>query len=497
MKIVTLLNRRAEQFPEKPAIFFKDNSISFTQLKETVFKLANGLSQLGIKPQDKVGIYLPNWPEYAYSYLSLFCLGATVVPLDYMLTESEMASCLNHCEARFLIAKAKDMEVIKKLKKDVSTLQNVILLSDKQEGFLNFEDLISNSSAEFQEREINEEDLSLIMYTSGTTGRPKGIMLTYKHLNACPEAIDHFVDLTDKDTMISVLPFSHVAGLMYIQLTIYYGLTLILMERFNPYEFLKRVQVHKVTCFYLVPSMYYAILQLKEFEKCDLSSIRWVDVFGAPSAPELLRRFHQYCPQAKFLNGWGLTETNGPCVVTPMESDKIASVGKPAPWVEVKIVDDNSNELPKGQIGEIILRSWVIMKGYYKDEEETQRVLRDGWFYTGDLGRFDQEDYLFILGRKKEMIKVSGELVYASEVESVIAKHPHVKEVAVVGAPDKLRGEVVRAVVSPKEGMQVSEEDIRYHAKEHLANFKVPQIVEFRDSLPKNRTGKIDKTQLK
>ncbi|MDD5005029.1 MAG: AMP-binding protein [Candidatus Omnitrophica bacterium] len=497
MDIESLLTRNSQNFPQQPAVIFQDKSISFEQLKNTVFKLANGLASLGIKSQDKVGIYLPNWPEYIYSYLALFCLGATVVPLDFMFTEEEMATCLNHSEAKYVIAKAKDIGVFKKLKEDVKTIKDIVLITDKIEGFRYFDDLIKHSDSEFKTRDIKDDDLSLILYTSGTTGRPKGIMLTYKHLDACPAAIGHFVDITNNDTMICALPFSHIAGLMYIQIGVYFSNKFILMERFNPLEFLKNVQKYKVTCFYLVPSMYYAILHLKEFEKFNLSSIRWVDVFGAPNNPEILRRFHQYCPHAYFLNGWGLTETYGPCVITPMSSEKLESVGKPAPWVDIKVVDDSGKTLPTGQIGEIIVRSWVVMKGYYKDEDETKKVMRNGWFYTGDLGRFDKEGFLYILGRKKEMIKVSGEIVYTGEVESVIARHPLVKEVAVVGVSDNLRGEVVKAVVVLQPEAALKEEDIRYFSKEHLAHFKVPHIVEFRQELPKNRVGKVDKTQLK
>lgn len=497
MNVAALLKKNAESFPGKPAIIFKDIPISFEQLKETIFKLANGLADLGVKPQDKVGIYLPNWPEYIYSYLALFCLGATVVPLDYMLTEEEIATCLDHCEAKYLIAKAKDKRVIEQLKTDVKTLKDIILVQDKEEGFADFEGLLTNSNSKFKEGNIKDDDISLILYTSGTTGKPKGIMLTYKHLSASPMATDYIVSWTNKDTLACALPFSHVAGVMYPLISIYHQVTLIMMERFMPLHFLEAIQDYKVSCFYLVPSMYYAILQLKEFEKFDLSSIRFINVFGAPNTPEVLRRFHQYCPKASFLNGWGLTETNGPIVVTPMDSEKLESVGRPVPWVEVKIVGDNDNELPKGQIGEIILHSWVIMKGYYRDKEETQNVMRGGWFHTGDLGKFDAEGYLYILGRKKEMIKVSGEIVYASEVESVIAKHPQVKEVAVVGSPDKLRGEVVKAFVALKPEADLKVEDIRYFSKQHLAHFKVPHIVEFKEELPKTRTGKVDKTQLK
>ncbi|MFH1622610.1 MAG: class I adenylate-forming enzyme family protein [Candidatus Omnitrophota bacterium] len=496
MNVLELLLKNVEKTPDKPTFVFKDQPLSFQELKETVFKLANGLDKLGVKPQDRIGIYLPNWLEYAYSYLALFCLGATAVPLDYMLTEAEMASCLGHCEAKFIIAKAKDVEVFKQLKSDVPTLKDVILLDSPEKDFINFSDLINSSTTDFKERKIREDDLSIILYTSGTTGRPKGIMLTYKHLEAPCLATGHVINFTPKDIIAAAVPFSHIAGLMYPLLSLYFNMTIILLERFIPLRFLQAVEKYKVTFFYLVPSMYYAILHLKEFEVFDLSSIRCVTVFGAPSNPEILRRFHQYCPHAHFINGWGLTETCGPSVVLPLGSERLESVGLPVPWNEIKIVDDGGRELPKGQIGEVIFKSWTVMKGYFKDEEETRRAIRDGWLYTGDLGRIDEEGYLYIVGRKKEMIKVSGELVYATEVETVIGKHPQVKEIAVIGVPDQLRGEAVKVILSLKQGAQLSEEDIRYFAKEYLAHFKVPSIVEFMEVLPKTTSGKVDKAKL-
>ncbi|MBL7130202.1 MAG: AMP-binding protein [Candidatus Omnitrophica bacterium] len=497
MNIANLVKENAKQFPKKPVIIFQDQPISFEQLKDRVFKLANGLANLGVKPQDRVGIYLPNWPEYIYSYLALFCLGATVVPLDYMLTKEEMTTCLNHCEAKFVIVKAKDITVLEQLKFDVKTLKSTILFGEEKAGFTNFNSLMNNADAEFMTRDIKDDDLSLILYTSGTTGKPKGIMLTHKHLSASVMATDHIVHWTSDDIIACTIPFSHVAGLMSPLISSRHAVKLILTERFIPLRFLQSVQKYKATCFYLVPSMYYAILHLKEFEIFNLSSIRFINVFGAPNTPEVLRRFHKYCSNASFLNGWGLTETNGPCAITFMGEEKLESVGKPVPWAEIKIVDEDGKELCKGQVGEIIVRSWIVMKGYYKDEEETRKAIRDGWLYTGDLGKVDEDGYLYIVGRKKEMIKVSGELVYATEVESVIAKHPQIKEVAVVGMPDKLRGEVVKAVVSLKENAVLGQEDIRYFAKQHLAHSKVPHTVEFRDNLPKTRSGKVDKTQLK
>ncbi|HBU08499.1 MAG TPA: long-chain fatty acid--CoA ligase, partial [Candidatus Omnitrophica bacterium] len=292
-------------------------------------------------------------------------------------------------------------------------------------------------------------------------------------------------------------------GLVYIQNCICYGITLVLMERFQPLEFLRNIQKYKVTCFHLVPSMYYALLNLKEFESFDLSSLRWVVVFGAPSDPHSLRRFQQYCPKAHLLNGWGLTETCPPNTVIPLGSKKIESIGKPAPWVVVKIAAEDDTGLPQGEVGEIIIKGWVVMEGYYKDPKTTAEVIKNGWFHTGDLGRFDEEGFLYIAGRKKDMIKVSGEIVYSFEVENVLLKHPSVQEAAVVGIPDKLRGEIVKAFVVFKQeagsggSRTATIEDIRLFCREHLAHFKVPHNVEIRESLPKTPSGKIQKEKLK
>jgi acyl-CoA synthetase (AMP-forming)/AMP-acid ligase II len=304
-------------------------------------------------------------------------------------------------------------------------------------------------------------------------------------------------DLSDKDTALCALPFSHLGGLIYIQNTICFSLRLILMERFIPLEFLKNVAKYKVNFFWIVPSMYYALLQLKEFETFDLTSLRWIVTFGASSSPDALRRFHQFCPKAHLLNGWGMTETNAPTAVLPMGSKKIESVGRPAPWIEVKIFDDTDNEVKTGQVGEIVVRGWVVTDGYYNDLNLTKEAMHSGWFYTGDLGKFDSEGDLYIVGRKKEMIKVGGEIVFEPEVEAAIQKHTDIAEVAVVGIADNLRGEVPKAFIVLKEGKDLSEENLRYFLKQHLAHFKIPHYFEFKESLSKNRTGKIDKERLR
>jgi len=234
----------------------------------------------------------------------------------------------------------------------------------------------------------------------------------------------------------------------------------------------------------------------------DLSSLRWIVSFGASGSADALRRFHQYCPQAHFLHGWGLTETNAPTTVIPLGSEKIESVGRPAPWIEVKIfsaagANEEDKELPQGQIGEIVVRGWVVTDGYYKDPQATAAALRNGWFHSGDLGRFDAQGYLYIMGRIKEMIKVGGEIVFEPEIESVLHRHPDIAEVAVIGIADKLRGEVPKVFLVLKEGKSVSEEDLRYFCRQHLAHFKIPHYFEFVKELPKIGPGKVDKEKLR
>ena len=499
MNVVNLLESCAKEYGQSPAIVFRQAQISFAQLRDKVFSLSQSLLKLGVKPRDKVAIYLPSWPEYIYSYLATWSIGACAVPLDFMLTEDEIVSCLAHSEAKILITKHKANISFTNLKANLPPLKNIISCQSKDEESLSFEELLANGSNQPPKVEIKEKDHAIIFYTSGTTGKPKGVLINYAQLDAPPKSMAFFVnsDLSAKDTTLCALPFSHLGGLIYIQNMITFSLTMVLMERFVPLDFLKNVQNYKVNFFWIVPSMYYALLQLKEFETFDLSSLRWIVTFGASSSPDALRRFNQFCPRASLLNGWGLTETNAPTVVLPMGSKNIESVGRPAPWMEVKVFSDNDQEKPAGQTGEVVVKSWVVCDGYFKDEKLTQETIRNGWFHTGDLGKFDEQGFLYIVGRKKEMIKVGGEIVFEPEVEAGLQKHPDIAEAAVIGVADKLRGEVPKAFLVVKEGKNISEEDLRFFLRQHLAHFKIPHYFEFCTALPKNRTGKIDKERLR
>jgi len=497
MNVTQLLENLSGKHPDKAAIVFKDEVVTFRQLKDNSFRFANGLMGLGAKPGDKVAIYLPNRLEYIYAYLALWSAGATAVPLDFMLTEEEIVSCTSHSEAKILIAQTKANISLAVIKERCPCLEHIIVCHDKADEWLSFKNVLEKGKPIPPGIRIQEKDYAIIFYTSGTTGKPKGVLVNYLQLGAPPKAMGFFVDFNEKDTVICALPLSHLGGLVYLQSHLVYAFTIVLMERFIPMEFLKNIQNYKINCFWLVPSMYYAILQLKEFESLDLSSLRWIVTFGASNSPDALRRFHRYCPKAHLINGWGLTETNAPTVAIPMGSEKIESIGRPAPWIEIKIFDDNDKEIAQGGIGEIVVKSWAVTDGYYKDPEATRQAMRGGWFHTGDLGRFDAEGYLYIVGRKKEMIKVAGEIVFEPEVEAALHKNPDVSEVAVIGVPDKLRGEVPKAFVVLKKDSKAREEDLRFFSRQHLAHFKIPHYFEFVEELPKNRAGKIDKERLR
>lgn len=494
MNIRNLLNEKAKEYPGKPAIIFNETEIDFSALRNNVFELVSRLTNLGVTKGDKAAIFLPNCPEYIYNYLALFTIGAVVVPLDFMLTEHEIVNFVNHSDTKILISRERKGIDFEEIKKKCSSLQEIMVI-DQGTFEIGSDESVDLTSLE----EVRDSDYSSIFYTSGSTGHPKGVLLTYAHFDTPVRCIDHFLDVSDQDSYLCAgVPFSHIGGLDYILFMLAFGSTLVLMDRFHPLESLRNIEKYKTTIFCIVPAMFVAILSLKDCGKFDLSSLRYAVVFGAPSSPELLQRFHQLCPNASLRNGWGMTETAAPNTLSPEDSAKVSSIGTFGAGTEVKIIDEEGNTVNAGERGELLVKGSGIMVGYYKEENLTRQVLTDdGWLRTGDIAQKDSEGLYYLVGRKKDMIKVGGEIVFASEVETVIHRHPKVQDVAVIGVPHELRGEVPRAFLVVKEGENLIEEEIRSFCKEHLAHFKQPHIFEFKSSLPKNRVGKIDKEALR
>ncbi|MCM8830645.1 MAG: acyl--CoA ligase [Candidatus Omnitrophica bacterium] len=498
MDVKELLIKHANKYPSKTAIIFENKEISFKALRNFSFRIANYFLNSGLKKSDKIAIFLSNIPEAVYSFLGIFSAGASVVPLDFMLTEEEIINFINHCQAKVLIAQPKKDINLENIKSKCPSIKEIIVCKQRIAGFTFFDDIFNFDSNE-PKVDVDQNQLSSIFYTSGTTGHPKGVMLTYKHLDNPPDVINHFLGVSEDDIFLTGgIPFSHLGGLDYLLLMVKFSSKLILMEHFHPLEFLKNVQRYKVTIFCIVPSMYVAILSLKEYEKFSLTSLRYAVVFGAPSSPQLLQRFHKICPQAILLNGWGMTETSAPNTFSPPDESKLNSIGKFGFNMQAKIVDDFGRSVKTTEKGELWVKGEAVMAGYFKEPQLTREVLtEDGWLKTGDIAYQDNEGLIYLVGRKKDMIKVAGEIVFCAEVEEKISLYPKVKEVAVIGVSDDLRGEVPKAFIVTKEAEKIDLQDLKNFLQKHLAHFKIPHYFEFVDSLPKNRVGKIDKTKLK
>ena len=498
MDIAKKFREIAKEYPQRPFIIFRGQIINYQEAASKVNKLAQMLLKLGVKKGEKVAMYLPNSPEFIFSYLATLSLGAACVPLDVRLTDDELVSVLNHSESSVFIAKPLTNLSFSEFAQRVPGLKHLIrCFTAEKDGLLNFAEILQKEPEQPVNIRIDESSLAILYYTSGTTGEPKAVMSNYRSLDNAPQTVRYigFTEKTMGDVELCAIPLSHLGGFVYLQFALEYAMTIVVMERFVPIEFLKNIERYKVTWFHIVPSMFTALLQLKEFEKYDLSSVVGVDIFGAPSHPSLIQRFGKYCPNAKLWHGWGMSETAAPNTVTGQEN--MASIGKAPPWFEVKIFDNNDQELPLGEVGEIVCRGWPVMMGYYKEPRMTEEIMRNGWLHTGDLGYMDKKGYLYIKGRKKDMIIVGGLNVYSPEVEQLLAEHPKVQEAAVVGVADKLRGEAVKAVIVLKDGEDLCEKEIKAFCRQKLIHYKVPQIIEFRDSLPKTRSGKVQKEQLK
>ena len=504
MDIRAILEKQAQDFNAKPAIIYRDEHVSFAELYARSCRLADVLRQWGLSAYDRLGVFLPNCPDYIFSYFAVFVSGGVMVPLDFMLSTPELCHFIQHSQCTFLITRPKKGIDYRELLQRCPSLKKILLVDDEQgeyiqqDGFARLADWTLGPT-DFSSPAVNPGDPAAIFYTSGSTGHPKGVVLTYAHLDNPVNCITHFLKPTWDDSYLCAgIPFSHVGGLDYILFMLSFGSTLVLMDRFMPLEALRFIERYKPTIFCIVPSMFVALLSLKECDRFDLSSLRHLAVFGAPSSPALLRRFHQLCPNARLSNGWGMTETAAPNTYSPNDVNKINSIGPFGVGMEAKVVDENGQALASGNPGELWVRGKAVMAGYYNEPELTREIMTsDGWLKTGDIARQETDGNFYLCGRKKEMIKVAGEIVMAPEVEDVFHRHPAVKDVAVIGVADKMRGEVPKAFVVLREAAQVAPEELKFFLKEHLAHFKIPHFIEIRDSLPKNRTGKVDKEVLK
>jgi len=501
MNLKAMLEETAKHYRGKTAITLGDRRLSYAELDEASNKIANALLKMGVSKGDRVAMLLSNSPEFAVIYFGVVKIGAVAIPLDTKYKVSELASLFGDSRPKVLVTESPFLEPLVSILPRFEYIERVIDLGSRHEGrFLGYQEIMATSSARKVDIEPEPEDIANIAYTSGPTFHPRGVMLSHQSLATGATILGDVFRQTDEDVVVLfALPLHHVVGLEAVLLTsISKGSTVVMLPGLSISGLMRTIEEERVTIFMGVPFIFILMVRMagEEGIKHDLSSLRLCCAGGAPVSTNIMKRFKRLYG-LDIVQFWGLTEATAYLTCQPVDgTGKLGSVGKASPGWEVKVADNNGKELPLNQSGEIIVRG-PIMKEYYNNPQATAETIRDGWLYTGDVGRVDEDGELFILGRKKEMIIAKGQNIYPSDIEDVLYTHPKVAEAAVVGIPDELRGEVIRAIISLKAGEVATEQEIKRFCLEHIANYKVPKQVIFLDSLPKTATGKIRKEDLK
>ena len=519
LNLASIVTHHAKLAPQKEAIVWNDVRMTYGQLDAMINKVANALVEMGVGHGDKVALNCPNLPYFPIVYYAIMKAGAAVVPICVLFTAREIEYHLSDSDAKVLFAFEGTAELqigqaSKAAFDAVETCEQLVILPKEMTAPSPFPEhktlpqLIADQSDKFEMYPTSPHDTCAILYTSGTTGQPKGAELTHLNIysNVTTTYLTHLpmVDFTDgqQKTVLITLPLFHTTGqTVQMNTHIYGGNRVVLLPRFDPKATLDAMVAEKVNFWVGVPTMYWALLKFAEESGCDISKIKEnmkvCTSGGAPMPVEVMKAFEDKF-DVKVREGYGLSETSPLATFNHFEkTSRPGSVGQAIFGVEVKCFDDNDNEVPRGERGEVVIRGTNIMKGYYKRPEATAEAFRSGWFHTGDVGIMDDEGYLAIVDRKKDMILRGGYNVYPRELEEVIMTHPAVSLVAVVGVPDDKMGEEVKAYLVLKEGAQLSDADFIDWCKERFAANKYPRYVDFRDSLPIGNTGKISKLALR
>jgi len=501
MNLAELAEQKIAKFGEYTSLVFDDVEYTNAQMHEKSRRLAGGLKGLGIKPGDRVIVLLPNCPEVLVSYPALWRIGAVIVPVLFLLETHEITYIASDCEAAAVITSPEFLYKISEAREKTPFLKHVIVVGDEgHPDTVSFDKLASDAAPEEAIYPTEDDDTAVLLYTSGTTGRPKGVMLTHGNLHA--NAINGRDTAGDSDrgnVSLSVLPLSHSYGL---------GLLVggwvnettgraVLLRWFDLEKVFQAIEKYKINTMAGVPTMFLYMLHYPDADKYDTSSMEFWLVGASPMPQEKLKEF-----EAKFGGemyvAYGLTEASpGVAVQRETVPRKQGSVGPAMANVEIKIFDESDTELRPGEVGEIVVRGKNVMKGYFKMPDETAEALRGGWLRTGDMGCVDEDGHLYIVERKKDLIIRGGFNIFPKDIEEILYKHPAVAEAAVVGKPDELMGEEVFAYIVLKTDAEASGEELIEYCRSHLAKYKCPSRVEFLDSLPKTPIGKIQKKELR
>ncbi len=491
----------ADRLPNKSALIFGDRKITFKDIKERAFRISSQISALGIKKGDKIFIYLPNTPEFVEIYLGAASIGVICVPIDFRTYGDELRNIILDSDAKMIFTTVDMAKTIKDVGDEYPAIDKIVIIGEGDKSpDLDYEQFLTGGDPKEPDVELYEEDEALYLYTSGSTGKPKGVILQYRHLDLFPETMLEIIpEYTTEDTIMAViLPMSHITGPIMVNNQLKRGNSLVIFESWRPDTVWKTVEREKVELFNSVPPIMQMMLADPKLEKYDLSSLKYVAMMGMSVPKKLMEEYRRRIPHLKVIQGYGLTETSPLLTLLPLKyaDEKMGSIGKVVGGVKMKFVDDDGNEVKRGGLGEIVVSGPQVMKGYYKQPEETARYIRDGWFHTGDLGRIDEDGFVYHLGRSSEIIITGGLNVFPADVENLILGHKNVMETAVLGIRDEKRGEVLAAIIVKRQESDITDKEIIKYCRERTADYKVPKMVKFIEAIPLVGPGKVDKKAL-
>jgi long-chain acyl-CoA synthetase len=494
-----ILPRTAARVPDKTALIFRDAAFTYRQLERLTNQAANGLKARGVEKGDRVTLFAQNSAEWVISYHGIAKAGAVINPVNAMLTAEELAYVVKDCGAKILITTPERAKAVLHLK-NAGSLKEIVVIGAPLEGTMSFDELLAGQAETLAEPGNGPEELSTICYTSGTTGFPKGAMLTQRSvvLNAALTAA--MAMRTERDVQLTGLPLAHVYGTVVMNLSFLLGLTFVMLEKFDAQQALAAIARHKASIIDGVPTMYLYMLTHPDFDKYDLSSLR-ISVVGGQAMPPAKSIEWQQRTGTPLTELWGMTELAGVGIMQHAYFDnRLGSVGIMMPFMQGRIADpaDASKTLAVGEVGELMVKGPLTMLGYYGNEKATAESIEpDGWLHSGDLCKMDADGYFYIVDRKKDMILTAGYNIYPAEIERVVAGHPAVAMVGVGAKPDPQKGEIAKAYIVLKEGAAADAGSIIEHCRQHLAAYKLPREIQFVPALPTTSSGKIMRRQLK
>jgi fatty-acyl-CoA synthase len=514
LSVLEFRDRAEMYFREKIGVIDGDKRFTYGEFAQRTHRLANALRGLGIKKGDRVSFLIYNTHQLLEAYYGVLEAGAVLNPINIRLTPQDIGYILNHSGTQAVFYHKDLTPLVQAVKGALTETKHFVVIEGELDGLATheYEGLLAAGSPEYRPAEIAENDIAELFYTSGTTGKPKGVALTHRnlHLHCLYSALG--LGVSDDAVILHVVPLFHVNGWGTPHTLTMMGGTHVMLRKFDPAALLESVQKHRITHLFGVPLIFNALINFPGLSQYDLSSLRFLTSGGAPASPTLVKGMQEKLSgNALAFVGYGLSETTPVLTLAkprahltasePPEKkqERQAMTGWGIPGVRLRAVDSGGNDVrPDGQqIGEIVVRSNVVMDGYYKDPESTEAAIRDGWFHTGDMATMDEHGYVLIKDRSKDIIISGGENISSVEIENALYAHPAVFECAVVAAPDDKWGEIPAALVVLKPNTTATADELIEHCRQHLAGFKIPKRIEFREQLPKGGTGKILKAELR